>query len=127
MNNSAVARDYWPTRDWQSADPASLGMDVEKLAELDPMIRSGYGNIQGVVVVRKGYIAFEKYNNGCGERDTHHVASVTKSVTSALVGIAIDAGYIQSVEQKVLDFFPEYVTGAGDIQKRTITLRHLLT
>jgi len=127
MNNSAVARDYWPTRDWQSADPASLGMDVEKLAELDPMIRSGYGNIQGVVVVRKGYIAFEKYNNGCGERDTHHVASVTKSVTSALVGIAIDPGYIQSVEQKVLDFFPEYVTGAGDIQKRTITLRHLLT
>ncbi|MFX0095336.1 MAG: serine hydrolase domain-containing protein, partial [Candidatus Hodarchaeota archaeon] len=59
--------------------------------------------------------------------DTHNVASVTKSVISALIGIALDAGYIKSVDQKVLDFFPEYVPGAGDIQKRTITIRHLLT
>jgi CubicO group peptidase (beta-lactamase class C family) len=102
-------------------------MDPDKLADLAPMIKSHYGNINGVVIVRKGHIVFERYFNGCRPEDAHNVASVTKSFTSALIGIAIDSGFIQSVSQKVLSFFPEYVTNAGDIQKRTITIRHLLT
>jgi len=52
---------------------------------------------------------------------------VTKSFTSALIGIAIDSGYIKDVDQKVLDFFPEYIPDAGDLQKRVISIRHLLT
>jgi CubicO group peptidase (beta-lactamase class C family) len=122
-----IKRDYWPTEEWRTAAPASSGMDPARLADLEQMIKAQYSNINGIVAVRKGYIVFEKYYNGFGPEDTHHVASVTKSFTSALVGIAIDAGYIQSVDQKVLSFFPEYVPGDSDIQKRTITLRHLLT
>ena len=95
--------------------------------DLEHMVKSQYKNMNGIVVVRKGYIVFERYYNGYGALDIHNVASVTKSVTSALIGIAIDAGYIKSVDQKVLDFFPEYIPGANDIQKRTITIRHLLT
>jgi CubicO group peptidase (beta-lactamase class C family) len=75
------------------------------------------------VVVRNGYIAYERYYHGYGP----NVASVTKSIISALIGIAIDAGYIQSVDRKVLDFFPEYLPDAADSQKREITIRHLLT
>lgn len=120
-------RSYWPTVEWQAAAPATLRMDAEKLAELDPLIQSEYSNINGIVVVKAGYIAYEQYYNGYGPDDTHHVASVTKSIISALIGIAIDAGYITNVEQKVLDFFPEYIPAAADIQKRNITLRHLLT
>jgi CubicO group peptidase (beta-lactamase class C family) len=102
-------------------------MDPEKFTDLEQMIKSQYQNINGIVVVRKGYIVFERYFNGYSLLDAHNVASVTKSFTSALIGIAIDAGYIKSVDQKVLDFFPEYIPGAGDIQKSTITIRHLLT
>jgi CubicO group peptidase (beta-lactamase class C family) len=120
-------RDYWPTQEWRRADPAAAGMDVKKLADLEATIGRQYPNTNGVVIVRKGYIVFEKYYNGCTPQDTHNVASVTKSVLSALIGIAIDAGYIKSVEQKVLEFFPEYVSAPGEIQKRTITLKHLLT
>ena len=122
-----MTREYWPTKRWRSADPAALGMDAEKLAQLEPMIKSGYGNINGVVVVHKGYTAFERYYHGYGPDDTHHVASVTKSIISALIGIAADAGIIKSVDEKVLDFFPQYVAGAGSIQKRSVTIRHLLT
>ncbi|WP_035431985.1 serine hydrolase domain-containing protein [Bacillus sp. UNC322MFChir4.1] len=111
--------------DWPTADPAILGMDPEKLSALESTIKSDYNNINGIVVVRKGNIAYERYYNGYGPDDTHHVASVTKSIISALIGIAIDAGYIQSVDQKVLDFFPEYVSDAA--QKQEITIRHLLT
>ncbi|WP_372007257.1 serine hydrolase domain-containing protein [Paenibacillus chitinolyticus] len=118
---------YWPTAEWQAADPALLRMDPEKLAELEPVIQSEYGNINGVVIVRNGAIAHESYYNGCGPDTTHHVASVTKSILSALIGIAIDTGSIKHVDQKVLDFFPDYVPDASDSQKREITLRHLLT
>ncbi|MFD7523172.1 serine hydrolase domain-containing protein [Paenibacillus chitinolyticus] len=118
---------YWPTAEWQAADPALLRMDAEKLAELEPVIQSEYGNINGVVIVRNGAIAHESYYNGCGPDNTHHVASVTKSILSALIGIAIDAGFIKHVDQKVLDFFPDYAPAAADSRKREITLRHLLT
>lgn len=111
--------------DWPSTDPATLRMDSEKLSEIESMIKSDHSNINGIVVVRKGYIVYEKYYNGYDPDDTHHVASVTKSVISALIGIAIDAGYITNVDQKVLDFFPEYVSNAA--QKQEITIRHLLT
>ncbi len=121
-----MPRDYWPTQEWLMADPEAVGMDPVKLKDLEAMIKHQYSNINGIVVVRKGYISFERYYNGYCPHDTHHVASVTKSVISALVGIAIDAGYIKSIDQKVLEFFLEYA-GSGDIRKRTITIRHLLT
>ncbi|BFH62803.1 serine hydrolase domain-containing protein [Paenibacillus azoreducens] len=122
-----MQRDYWPTIEWRDTDPKSLGMDPEKLSELEPVIKSEYSNINGIVIVRDGFIAYEKYFNGCGPDDAHHVASVTKSIMSALIGIAVDTGYIKNVDQKVLDFFPEYVPDAADRQKQEITIRHLLT
>ncbi len=120
-------RDYWPTDEWRTTDPASVGMDPGKFTYLEDMIKSQYININGIAIVRKGYLTYEKYYNGYTPLDTHNVASVTKSFISALIGIAIDAGYIQSVDQKVLEFFPEYVSNPGDIRKRVITIRHLLT
>ena len=122
-----MQRNYWPTREWQTAAPATLKMDFGKLSKLETIIKSQYSNINGIVVVRDGYIAYERYFNGYGSDDTHHVASVTKSIISTLIGIAIDAGYIKNVDQKVLDFFPEYAANADDFQKREITIGHLLT
>ncbi|CAH1059206.1 serine hydrolase domain-containing protein [Paenibacillus pseudetheri] len=122
-------RNYWPTTDWQTSDPATLGMDAEQLSALEAKIKSDYSNINGIVVVRNGAIAYEQYFKGYGTDDPHHVASVTKSIVSALIGIAIDAEFIKHVDQKVLDFFPDYVPddAAANLQKREITIRHLLT
>lgn len=122
-----MKREYWPTKAWQAAAPEALSLDADKLSNLDALIPSEYGNINGMVVVRNGYIAYEKYDHGYGPVDTHHVASVTKSVLSALIGIAIGAGYIDNADQKVLDFFPEYEHKSADRQIQQITLRHLLT
>ncbi|AYB44662.1 serine hydrolase domain-containing protein [Paenibacillus lautus] len=122
-----MKREYWPTKAWQAAAPEALSLDADKLSNLDALIPSEYGNINGMVVVRNGYIVYEKYDHGYGPVDTHHVASVTKSVLSALIGIAIGAGYIDNADQKVLDFFPEYEHKSADRQIQQITLRHLLT
>lgn len=112
------------TINWQMVESENVKMDSNKLSELEQTITSEYSNINGIVIVRNGCLAYEKYFNGKGREDTHHVASVTKSVLSALIGIAIAKGSIKSVEQKVLDFFPEYIL---DAKKHDITLRHLLT
>lgn len=122
-----MKRNYWPTKEWQTADPLTLGMEPGKLSALESTVKSGYSNITGIVIIKNGYLAYERYFNGYGPDDPRHMASVTKSVISALIGIAIHAGPIQSVDQKVLDFFPEYHSDVADGQKREITIRHLLT
>lgn len=113
--------------EWQTADPASAGMDRKKLAVLEKIIPEDYENISGIVILRNGQSVFERYYHGHGPDDTHHVTSVTKSIISAGIGIAIDAVDIKSADQKVLDFFPEYVPGPDERKKQEITLRHLLT
>ncbi|WP_042161042.1 serine hydrolase domain-containing protein [Paenibacillus gorillae] len=110
-----------------SEGAAALGVDVEKLSSLDAVIKSEYSNINGIVAVRNGVTVYESYYNGFGPDTAHHVASVTKSIVSALIGIAIDRKYIENADAKVLDFFPEYVADADAGVKREITIRHLLT
>lgn len=95
-------------------------------AGLDRAIQAEHANISAIVVVEHGATVYENYFNGAGAEDPVHVASVTKSVLSALVGIAIQQGLIQSVDQSVLDFFPEYPAPPDD-PRRTVTLRHMLT
>ncbi|MCY8910318.1 6-aminohexanoate hydrolase [Bacillus atrophaeus] len=122
-----MKRNYWPTTKWQAADPVTLKRGFEKLSGIGPIIKSEYNNINSIVVVKNGYIAYERYFNGFGPDDTHHVASITKSIISALIGIAIDKGFIKNAEQKVLDFFPEYVNNPIDEKRQEITILHLLS
>lgn len=76
-----------------------------KTAEkLDLIIKEEYKNINGMLVVQRGNIVFEKYYNGQGPDNAFHVASVTKTIISALIGICVDKGYIKSVDQKVIEF-----------------------
>lgn len=122
-----IRRDYWPTVEWRFSEPKSMNMDSIKLTAIDKELKYRYQSINGIVIVRGGNIVFERYNNGFGPEDTHNVASVAKSITSALIGILIDRGYIKNVDQKILDFFPEYKASPSDIQKRTLTIKNLLT
>ncbi|HDR7968897.1 serine hydrolase domain-containing protein [Bacillus pacificus] len=94
-----------------------------KTAEkLDQIIQEEYGNVNGMLVVQKGNVIFEKYYKGHGPDDAFHVASVTKTIISALIGICIDKGYIKSVDQRVIEFFPEY-----NVHSSEITVEDLLT
>lgn len=112
---------------WEINDLLDIGIDENLKVNLDSIIKTEYKKINGVVLVRKGCVAFENYYNGYHKNSSFHVASVTKSIISALVGIAIDKGYIESVNQKVLDFFPEYEVSRSDINKKSITIKNLLT
>jgi CubicO group peptidase (beta-lactamase class C family) len=102
-------------------------MRAELLSNLEREIKARFRSVNALLVVRGGYLVFERYYGGCEQDDTHLVASVTKSFTSALIGIAIEQGFIEGVHQSILDFFPEYAPGAHDHLKRRMTIRHLLT
>lgn len=119
--------DYWPTQHWRTADPESKGLDADVLSKMGREIEVRFRSVNAFLIVKDGYLVFERYFGAVGPEDKHLVASVTKSFVSALIGIAIDRGYIEGVDQPVLDFFPEYTPGVGDHLKRQITLQHLLT
>lgn len=97
--------------------------DTELIHEIETV----YVNTAGLVIQKNGELIYEKYFNGYKETDTIHVFSVTKSITSILVGMAIDRGYIKSVDQKVVEFFPDYVIKRGEKTIQRITLKNLLT
>ncbi len=102
-------------------------MRGEVLSNLDREIKARFRSIAAFLVVKRGYLVFESYYGGFGQDDKHLVASVTKSFISALIGIAIDQGFIEGVDQSVLDFFPEFALGAHDHLKQQMTIKHLLT
>lgn len=102
-------------------------MKQEQRNELEKIIHSDYANIAGMVVLKDGKTVYEEYFNECTATDKIHVYSVTKSILSILTGIAMDKGYIKSVEQKVLDFFPDYPVRKGEKTIQNITLKNLLT
>lgn len=87
-----------------------------------------YGVVRSVLIERRNSLVFERYFNGY-HRDTHqHVYSVTKSFTSALIGIAVGRGEIGPIDETIWRYFPQYPNIENfDSRKNAITLEHLLT
>lgn len=95
--------------------------------ELHNIIKSDYSNICQIVVYKDNKKVYSEYFNNFKKEDTLHIMSVTKSITSLLIGIAIDRKEIKSIEDKVLDYFPNYKVKKGEKTIYDITIKDLLT
>ena len=117
------------TDDWKISTSEAQGFDKSVLLELTNRIQAGtYGEIHSLLIVRHGYLVLEEYYRGYDRNRIHPVYSVTKSVTSALIGIAMDQGKLKGTDGKLLAFFPEYTSVANlDANKQAITLADVLT
>jgi CubicO group peptidase (beta-lactamase class C family) len=128
---------------WETASPAAVDIDARRLDDLVDRIRDDtYKNVHSILIVKDGKLVFEEYFGGHdfdyngdqfqgayvehGIDTLHNQASVTKAVTSALIGLAIDHGFIAGVDEKLFTYFPEYAHLKNDA-KGEITLLHLLT
>lgn len=95
--------------------------------ELHEYIAENLENVCQITALKDGKKLYSDCWRGFKPEDTLHVMSVTKSVVSLLIGIAIDRGLIKSIEQPVLDFFPDYTVKRGEKTLQQVKISHLLT
>jgi len=121
-----VSPSYWPTDGWRTSTPEEQGMDSETLAKMFETIQEQEYNIDSVTVIRNGYMVADATVYPFKPDSRHIIHSCTKSIVSALIGIAIDEGYIESVNQPILDIFSERTVANLDSDKEAMTLEHML-
>lgn len=115
-----------PPFDWPISNPQDQGLDpnifksANKVAKTLPYIYS-------FLVVKNGFLISERYFNSKNKNDAYYIASASKSYISALIGFALREKYLVSLDQKMMDFFPEYITPQMDQRKFDINIKHLLT
>jgi len=111
---------YWPTGGWELASSEDHNINPYKMdladqfAENDPLARA-------LLVIKDGYIVFENYYGNGGEEQSTNLWSVTKSFSSALIGILLDQHTISSTDQLMSELMPSYP------EFNDITLHHVLT
>lgn len=109
------------------AAPTDQGLDAALLAKIPQEIAEAQmAYVYSVLVARHGLIVYEAYFNGYLAEQRDNIRSVTKSVTSALVGIALARGDLSGLDVTLADAFPEYFVDRANAEKRNITLRQLL-
>ncbi|MET3839817.1 serine hydrolase [Bradyrhizobium sp. OAE829] len=125
---------------WAVASPSEVGLDAAQLAGLGTLLRRWpKHNVHAVVVVRRGKLVFERYFPGIERHwmdwggqvqfsptQKHDIRSISKSVVSLLVGMAVSENRFPPLEAPVVDYFSEYAD-LSTAKKRRITFRHLLT
>jgi CubicO group peptidase (beta-lactamase class C family) len=113
----------------QVSSLAEVGLDSLRLAAAYHHVATApeFANAYGLLILHDGALVAEGYFRGYERDQRNNTKSITKSVLSILVGIAIDQGYIRSVDQPIAEFFPELLPVDADHRKRAITVRDLLT
>ena len=112
--------------EWELTTPKEAGLDSTALEEAISEA-SQIAHFRSLLVVTNGKLVVEEYYNRKDDLRPQHVQSVTKSITSLLIGIAIDKGFIKSEKEVIKPYFPEYFSKPHDERKETITILQLLT
>src|ERR1039458_1226889 len=117
---------YWPRHGWRSSTPEAQGMDSDVLAQAFDFFRQNNIPIHSLLIVRNGYVVLDAYFYPYQEGLVHDGASMTKSITSTLIGIAIGEHKLSSVRQPVLSLFPGRNVANRDERKVRMTVEDLL-
>ena len=120
------AQSAWPTLGWRTSIPEEQGLDSNMLAEAVEFVLRENVRAHSLLVIRNGFVVADVYFYPYMPNTRHDVASVTKSITSTLIGMAVDRGLIKDVSQPVLSLFPDRRAANLDDRKKTMTIEHLL-
>lgn len=119
------AADYFPSGQWRTSTPEARGLDSEALAGVvDQVVQKQLG-VHSLLVIRHGYLVLDAYFYPYNAGTPHDVASVTKTLTSVLTGIAVGQGLIR-LDEPALSFFPKEGPADADERKRKITIGNLV-
>jgi len=113
---------------WETSSLEAVGVDPAKINQMIRAILDGdIENIHGVLLVINGKLVLEEYFDGFDRDTQHRLASASKSVTSMLVGMALDRGMIRNADTPVYEFFPEYSETKWIDQQYQVKLKDALT
>lgn len=104
------------------------GLNKKGIDEMvEKVINGTYPDVHSILLLKDGKLVLEEYFYEYNRNSLHQLRSATKSVISALLGIALGKGLIKSIDEPVLGFFPEYPVNNLTTTKQNITIRHLLS
>ena len=115
-----------PETDWVASNSENEGLDKNKLQEAISTAAE-ISNFRSILIVKNGKLVAENYFSRKDDPRPQHVQSITKSITSLLIGIAIDKGVIKSEKEVIKPYFPEFFSKPHDERKQKITIEQLLT
>jgi CubicO group peptidase (beta-lactamase class C family) len=115
---------YYPDDKWRISTPEEQGVDSKAILDMLQNIQHSTLDFHSILIIRNGYIVTEAYWAPYNKNTAHNIKSASKSIISALVGIAQEKKYLNNLHQKVSEFFPEYVP---EPLKQDISLYDLLT
>lgn len=111
---------------WRYSDLEAQGIDPTIVEEGLALLAES-STRQSLLLMRNGYVVYEAYFNGSRATDSNNIASVSKSMLSALIGIAIEQGHFQSTDDRIAEYLPEYFEAVADTKLRELTLHQMLT
>ena len=127
LNNLTIEDNNFVTNNrvfsWEIKNPESVGLDKNEVNDLIDFVKSEGSNTEAAILIRGSSIIAEYYADNFDKESIVTSWSVAKSFTSTLIGIAIDEGYINSIEDPITDYLPEW---KGQDQDK-ILLKHLLS
>ena len=126
LSTHASPETYFPSNGWPRMDPEDLGFDTTKLDLINQAIINQNIGIDSIQIVRYGYLCFNKHFEYYNHSNLHNTFSVTKSVISALIGIANSSGMITNLDESVVNIFSNRTIQNLDTRKEAMTIRHLL-
>lgn len=124
--------DYWPTKKWQTSTPEEQGMDSEKLIEMVEEYQKTHQEnkeiiIDSMTIIRNNRIVADMYFNSQYPKNTKHIInSCTKSIMSALIGIAIEQGHIKNVDVPIIEILNDKKIKNPDQRLKDISIKNLL-
>ncbi len=100
--------EVWPTETWPEASPEAVGMNSAKLKVAEDVYPSIFPSNYSFLVIRNGQLVSELYFHGQKAETTNHIFSVTKTFVASLIGISLQQGWIERVNQRVANLLPDY-------------------
>jgi CubicO group peptidase (beta-lactamase class C family) len=109
------------------SNPEAQGMDSLTLVKLNNHILNKHPYIKSLLILRNGYIIFEKYYQDNNANTLFQMTSATKLITALIIGIAIQEENIEGITQNIADYFPELVTSQNKEYFKSLKIENLLT
>jgi CubicO group peptidase (beta-lactamase class C family) len=113
---------------WKTNNLKSQKIDTAGIYQLFDQIKKGKNKVHSVLLIKNNKLIIEEYFNGHSVNKTHDLRSITKSIRSILMGIAIDKGYIEDINDPISKYLKNPIPNKDlDLSKEKITIKHLLT